>query len=236
MKCVANQRSVKPTWAYSICFFVTFDPTQKIWEMLSISKYLFKELKEFFFLHQLHERKEKAYYKTAVTMVTKPVSTFDSVALANQCNLFTFKSFAKEQQIHHPIHHPRKASALDLTIECCDITLQCIYLSEKVGATGSAWVQRLGFRGLEREREGREEERGHLLWPRQGINKQTGCQAISTHSEQTGRLTNLPHIYGTKPGITQVRKVRCWNNTRRCWCDFGANPWNLIYMITLLSR
>ena len=92
-----------------------------------------------------------------------------------------------------------------------------IYLYEKVSATGSAWVQRLKFRGYVRERKGREEERGHLLWPRQGINKQTGCQAISTHSEQTGRLTNLPHIYGTEPGIMQVRKVRCWNNTRVVW-------------------
>lgn len=74
------------------------------------------------------------------------------------------------------------------------------------------------------EWKGREEERGHRLWPRQGINKQTACQAISTQSEQTGRLTNHPHIYGTEPGITQVKKVRCWNNTwvalkghLQCW-------------------
>lgn len=104
--------------------------------------------------------------------------------------------------------------ALDPSIGCYDISLQNIYMSEKVSATGSVWVPRLGFRSLVKEWKGREEQRGHLLWPRQGINKQTGCQAISTRSEQTGSLTNLPHIYGTKPGITQVRKVRCWNNTQ----------------------
>lgn len=73
-------------------------------------------------------------------------------------------------------------------------------------------IQRMGWKG-ERER-GREEEWGHLLWPRQGINKQTGCQTISTPTEQTGRLTNLDHIYGREPGITLLRQVQCWNYTQ----------------------
>lgn len=78
---------------------------------------------------------------------------------------------------------------------------------------GSVRVQRLRSRGLVREWKGREEVWGHLLWPRQRINKQTGCQAIRTHSEQTGRLTYLPHIYGTDSRSTQGRQGRWRNNT-----------------------
>lgn len=92
-----------------------------------------------------------------------------------------------------------------------------------------------------REGKGREDERGHLLWPRQGINKQTGCQAISTHSEQTGRLTNLPHICGPEPGITQVRKVRCWNNTRlalmRLWSkSLQSYPYDNLFFLSVIRR
>lgn len=76
-----------------------------------------------------------------------------------------------------------------------------------------------------------EEERGHMLWPRQGVNKQTGCQAISTHAEQTGTLTNLPRIYGTKQWITQGRRVRCENSTQVVLGNFGAHPYNLSHII-----
>lgn len=90
-------------------------------------------------------------------------------------------------------------------------------------------IQRMGWKG-ERER-GREEEWGHLLWPRQGINKQIGCQTISTPTEQTGRLTNLDHIYGREPGITLLRQVQCWNYTQAAsWQNLS----NRIQTTTLL--
>lgn len=74
-------------------------------------------------------------------------------------------------------------------------------------------IQRMGWKG-EKER-GREEEWGHLLWPRQGINKQTGCQTISTPTEQTGRLTNLDHIYGQASHCLDRCNVETTHRRRR---------------------
>lgn len=92
--------------------------------------------------------------------------------------------------------------AADVRTECCDITLQHIQSCEKVRTTGpardsSAW----------QESEKTEEERGHLLWPRQSINKQTRLPGYQdTHSEQTGAVANLPAISRMKPGRVRAGK------------------------------
>lgn len=114
-----------------------------------------------------------------------------------QCCVWTFK-------IHNPetTHSFVWRCAADVRIECCDTTLQHIQSWEKVRTTGpardsSAW----------QESEKTEDERGHLLWPRQSINKQTRLPGYQdTHSEQTGALANLPAISRMKPGCLQVGK------------------------------
>lgn len=87
-----------------------------------------------------------------------------------------------------------------------------------MGFVGATDTQRMWWARGRGGRRGREKKSGHLLWPRQGINKQTCCQAISTPTEQTGRLTNLDQIYWREPDFTLLRQVQCWTYTR-------ATPW-----------
>lgn len=82
-----------------------------------------------------------------------------------------------------------------------------------------------------REWKGWEEERGHLLWPRQGINKQAARLSAQPVNKQGGWQISLISM-----DQSQISRWldRCDVETthRWCWCDLVANLSDGIHMIT----